>query len=171
MGCGGSYPRDSLDYLHLPLNRKLGVIGILSIDEEFMKVKDLLEQIEDIRELVIDNRDAIIIKSGACAYNNVDINAIVKSFVLVLSVHMKGKLGEVRRSLVDHYPFINIDCGYHKKAESLYKCFIKYLMDLKLAEVKLLNLGYLPFYKSISLSLQDYIANVSEEFKTEPEKL
>jgi hypothetical protein len=173
MGCGGFHGKNTLDYIHIPLDTRIKQIGIASIDDDFIKGKAFITDLEQIRELIIDNRDHLILKSGACAYNYIDMKAIISSFMLVLSVYLDCRLRLTKRNFTDHYPFLYMGFENNTKSDKLYKCFMKYLMDLKKAEEKLVMFiePYREYTKHILNSKQEYIEQASRVYADDRTKL
>jgi hypothetical protein len=172
MGCSGSH-YSLLDYTQTPLDNRIKKIGVGTIDEEFSKGRSKITELEALRTLIIDNRDIVILKSGGYCYTNIDMKAIIHSFVLVLSVYLKGELNQVRRHITNNYPFIDIDCSFNTKADKLYRCFMIYQKDLKTAEEALAQFvePYRAYVKSVLTNKQLYIEQCTKAFGNDRAKL
>jgi hypothetical protein len=173
MGCTSSYTREEFDLVQLPLDSRIQYVGIFSLDEDFTKAKALITNLEEIRNLMIDNRDQLVLKSGACAYNCIDMKAIINSFLIVMSVYLEHDLCSTKRVICNNYPYLSIECDENKKANKLYKCFMSYLSDLKSAKYKLetFSEGFIEFQAYLSTNLNNYISKVNEVFSFDSAKM
>jgi hypothetical protein len=89
MGCGGS--RHGLEAPHAPLNHLMIGLGIEKLDNLFAEASKIIEEIEELRVVIIDNRDNLIISSGACSYVDPKIYQCVLGLMWKLSADNSGK--------------------------------------------------------------------------------
>ena len=65
MGCGGS--KDNEEGLHAKLRNDMRHLDAENLDNLFKEAGEVIEQIEMLREIIVDNRDDLVMNSGACS--------------------------------------------------------------------------------------------------------
>ncbi len=128
MGCGSS--RTKLDTLHTPLDSRMEHTGVDSIDSTFSNASSVMEKLENIRVAVVDNRDSLVVKTGAIAYLKPDFNACILSFLWLVSTYTKGELKNTKINLKDGVPFFDIELATSKKVSKAYETLSNYIKGL-----------------------------------------
>jgi hypothetical protein len=88
MGCGGSKEKE--EGLEVSFDSRMEIIGIESIDGLFKEASASIENLEAIREVIIDNRLDTIIHTGACSHIKPDIEHCFRGLLLKISADNKG---------------------------------------------------------------------------------
>jgi hypothetical protein len=89
MGCGGSKIEE--EGIQAPLDHLMEKLEIEKLDEIFDNASKITEAVEEIRNLVIDNKDELIATSGACSYIDPKIQHSFYGICWKLSADNKGK--------------------------------------------------------------------------------
>jgi len=89
MGCGGS--KDGLEAPQAPLNHFMVGLGIEKLDSLFADASKVIEEIEALRVVIVDNRDNLIISTGACSFVDPKISQCILGLLWKLSADNKGK--------------------------------------------------------------------------------
>ena len=92
MGCGGS--REKETGLHAPMEHTMTNIGIEDIDQFFKDASDLIKTAEEMRELIVDNMDKLVVSSGACAYKDPLLRDCTMGICWKISADNQGKFVE-----------------------------------------------------------------------------
>ena len=125
MGCGSS--RTKLDPLNTPLNYHMDTTGVESVDSTFSNASGIMEKLENIRVALIDNRDTLVVKTGASAYLNPDMHACLLSYFWLVSTYSNGALKNLKINITDDVPFFEIQGLDGKKVTKANETLINYI--------------------------------------------
>lgn len=134
MGCGGSRVVES--GVNAPLNSHMEKVGIESIDDTFNTAGETIRVLEEIRDVLIDNKDNIYISTGACCDANPDFIKSFKYFLWKLSAENEGDFKKAELDLDPHNaPYLKLS-GSAVSKESVQASneiaeFIKGLVEIK----------------------------------------
>jgi hypothetical protein len=134
MGCGAcrvifEENRDSpLDWNLTKLQEnpyiKESKIAILNSDYE--KAQKIIEIVEDIRVTIFDNLDELILKTGACVFNQPDIVTCIKTVLWKVSTDNWGNIKASNINFYEDDPYITIKSGRVSNETTL---LINYLIN------------------------------------------
>jgi hypothetical protein len=124
MGCGSS--KTKLDPLNSPLNCNMDPTGVESIDTTFNNASGIMGKLEDIRVTLIDNRDTLVVKTGASAYQKPDMYACIVSFFWLVSTYSQGALKDLKIDIINEAPFFEIVVE-QKKVKKAYEALANYV--------------------------------------------
>lgn len=140
MGCGGS--RDKEKGVHAPLDHWMATIGVESIDQTFTDSVKTIESAEELRAIIIDNRDALVISSGACSVPEPTIMDCFKGVCWKLSADNDGKFLDAGFTMSegDFKLEGKKNSAEGKQAYEELEAYVKSLASMQMQE-KLENLG------------------------------
>ena len=90
MGCGGSKEKE--EGLYEELDAEMDEIGVESLDTIFNEASEAIDNLEEMRVAIMDNRLDTIIQSGACSHIKTDIEHCLKGLLLKISADNQGSL-------------------------------------------------------------------------------
>jgi hypothetical protein len=125
MGCGSS--RTKLDILQTPLNFHMDTTGVESVDTTFSNASGIIEKLENMRVALIDNRDILIVKTGASAYQHPDTHACLLSYFWLVSTYTNGSLKNLKINMTDSAPFFEIQGLEGKKVTKAHETLVNYI--------------------------------------------
>jgi hypothetical protein len=129
MGCGGS--REKETGINAPLNHWMDTIGVDSIDEVFSNASPVIKELEEIREIVVDRRDDVIIHTGACAHKEPNISKCFQSLLWKLSADNEGDIGKAEIEVLEDAPYLAIKGKKNShEGSNAGNLFIRYCNDL-----------------------------------------
>jgi hypothetical protein len=139
MGCGGS--REKETGVHAPLDHWMAVIGIEDVDQIFKDASETIKAAEDLREMVVDNMDKLILHSGACAYKEPTLKDCFMGICWKLSADNGGKFLDAGFSLGPDMKSLTLE-GKKNSAEVLkaYHEFNSYISGMMELEEKITNI-------------------------------
>jgi hypothetical protein len=88
MGCGGSKEKE--EGLFQELESQMEEIGVESLDSLFKEASEVIDNLEEIRQVIMDNRLDTIINTGACSHIKPDIEHCLKGLLLKISADNGG---------------------------------------------------------------------------------
>ena len=97
MGCGGSKVEEE-GGVQAVIDHFMEMLEIEKLDEIFENASKISEAVEDIRTLVIDNKDDLIASSGSCSYIEPKIQQSFYGVCWKLSADNKGKFIDYREN-------------------------------------------------------------------------
>jgi len=102
MGCGGS--REKETGVHAPLDHWMHTLGIDELDTIFTEASEVIKEVEELREIIVDHKDHLIIDSGACSYAEPTVNECLFGILWKLSADNNGKIldAEISFDLESH---------------------------------------------------------------------
>jgi hypothetical protein len=128
MGCGSS--RTKLDILNSPLNCHMDKTEVESVDSTYLKASNIMEKVENIRITLIDNRDSLVIKTGASAYAQPDLQACLLSYFWLVSTFSKTGLKDHKIETTEDVPFFQIIGLEGKKVSKATKTLTDYIKGI-----------------------------------------
>lgn len=125
MGCGGS--REVEAGVDAPLDPFFEKVDNELANTFFIHCKSLVQQLEDMRDKVIDKRDEVYHQTGACSYKQPDI---LKAFIGLqwkLSADNEGDIAKSGLDTTDEEPYMQLTGkGNTKEAMVATENFIQY---------------------------------------------
>jgi hypothetical protein len=89
MGCGGS--KDGLEAPQAPLNHFMVGLGMEKLDGLFAEASKVIEEIEELRVVIVDKKDDLVISTGACSFSDPKISHCILGLLWKLSADNSGK--------------------------------------------------------------------------------
>jgi len=99
-------------------------------DDFFDGCKDVLENIEDIRSNCVDNRDDLVIESGACANKTPDFKKILFGILWRISAQSKGDILNSGIDIKMEDPYFELDKKNGKELKELVDKLIEYIKGI-----------------------------------------
>jgi hypothetical protein len=133
MGCGGS--KNNLPGVHKPLECWMEWTSISEVDGPFWELRDALYSLEEIREILIDDRDDVLEYTGACSYKEGNLYKAALGMLWKLSADNKGDILKAEIVPDDKAPYMRVDGkNISTDGRKSVDYFLKYvggLIDLK----------------------------------------
>lgn len=138
MGCSES--RVQLFQVENPLITTFEEIEDQTIDKKFQEAEKSLKELETLRKFVVEEKDALVLLSGACCKIDPTIISIIESLLWTISKENKGDISNQITYNEEQYPYFSIgennsDCS--KKISKEINEYIKKALDYELTFVKL----------------------------------
>jgi hypothetical protein len=172
MGCGGS--REKEVGVNASLNHRMEHIGIDSIDRVFQNASPVIRELEELREIIIDRRDDVIIATGASSYTEPSIYRCMISLLWKLSADNDGDISKAEMEVIEDPPYLACR-GKKNSAEgtNAAKLLIRYCNDLMTLPEKMnsLNEKMQRLGEEVLDQAGQYGEAVQEAGKTQPFKL
>lgn len=172
MGCGGS--REKETGINARLNHWMDNVGVDSIDKVFDEASPVIRELEEIREIVVDRRDDVIIHTGACAYKEPNISNCFSALLWKLSADNEGDIAKAEIEVLEDAPYLAVKGKKNshdgQNAANLYIRYCNDLMSLpekmEALSEKMKNLG-----EEIANQASSFAEQVNDHGKDHPLKI
>ena len=173
MGCGGSKVEEE-GGVQAVIDHFMEKLEIEKLDEIFENASKISEAVEDIRTLVIDNKDDLIASSGACSYIEPKIQQSFYGVCWKLSADNKGKFIDAAIEWDSENNSLTVT-GQNNSAEAVnafnqFNDFVKGVIGLP-EKMKEISDQVQELSKNISEDPQSILDQVKEAVTDDPIKL
>jgi hypothetical protein len=101
--------------------------SVESVDTVFTNASSIMEKLENIRVALIDNRDSLVVKTGASAYLKPDMHACLLSYFWLVSTLSNGALSKLKITMIEEAPFFQIQGLDGKKVTKATDTLVNYI--------------------------------------------
>jgi hypothetical protein len=169
MGCGGSRVEET--GVHAPLDHWMAKIGIEEVDQAFSEASETIKSAEEMREIIVDRRDHLIVDSGACTYKEPSLKSCFYGVCWKLSADNEGKFIDAGfMPAPDLKGFVLEGKKNSSEAMKAYKEFNEYIIGLIEIEEKMTNLKTKgeQLGKTMIDKKEEMLTKVNEKFSSDP---
>jgi|LauGreDrversion4_2_1035121.scaffolds.fasta_scaffold112220_2 hypothetical protein len=169
MGCGGSRVEET--GVHAPLDHWMATIGVEEVDQFFSEASETIKSAEDVREIIVDRRDYLIVDSGACTYKEPTLKECFFGVCWKLSADNGGKFLDAGFKPAPDLKGLVLE-GKKNSSEAMkaYKDFNDYINGLIEIEGKMTTLktNGEKLGQTLKDKKEEMLTKVNEKFSSDP---